>query len=124
MNIGELTFNNKQFRINGWQKTAGIVPESYKQRYLALYEKSKDNKIENKTTVYSTPLSELPSYKLKNYIDENKLNIKTARKFDKLDAVIISDIFIRDNYTDLKNTIGIQKLIKAITPHNHQIICI
>lgn len=102
MNIGELTFNNKQFRTSGWQRVAGIIPESYKQRYLALYEANKDNKIENKTTVYSTPLSELPSYKLKNYIDENKLNIKTARKLDKLDAIIISDIFIRDNYLDLK----------------------
>ena len=105
MNISKLTFDtskHKHFRINGWEKVAGIIPESYKQRYLALYEANKDNKIENKTTVYSTPLSELPSYKLKNYIEENKLNIKTARKFDKLDAVIISDIFIRDNYTDLK----------------------
>lgn len=102
MNISELTFNNKHFRTNGWQKVAGIIPESYKQQYLALYEANKDNKIENKTTVYSTPLSELPSYKLKNYIEENKLNIKTARKFDKLDAVIISDNFIRDNYLDLK----------------------
>ena len=113
MNIGELTFSNKQFRINGWQKTAGIVPESYKQRYLALCEKSKDNKIENKTTVYSTPLSELPPYKLKNYIEENKLNIKTARKFDKLDAVIINDNFIRDNYLDLKTYVWDSKANKS-----------
>ena len=105
MNISKLTLDtskHKYFRSNGWEKVAGIIPESYKQRYLALYEANKDNKIENKTTVYSTPLSELPSYKLKNYIDENKLNIKTARKFDKLDAVIISDNFIKDNYLDLK----------------------
>jgi len=104
MNIGKLVFetHKNEFHINGWERVAGIIPESYKQRYLALFEKSKDNKIENKTTVYSTPLSELPPYKLKNYIEENKLDIKTARKFDKLDAVIISDIFIRDNYTDLK----------------------
>ena len=60
-----------EFHINGWERVAGIIPESYKQRYLALFEKSKDNKIENKTTVYSTPLSELPPYKLKNYIEEN-----------------------------------------------------
>ncbi len=56
MNIGKLTLDNKYLRINGWEKVAGIIPESYKQRYLALCEKSKDNKIENKTTVYSTPL--------------------------------------------------------------------
>jgi hypothetical protein len=105
MHITQLTFDpgHKRLRTNGWEKVAGIIPESYKQRYLALYETNKDNKIEDKTTVYSTPLSELPSYKLKNYIAENKLNIKTARKFDKLDAVIISDLFIRENYTDLKN---------------------
>ena len=105
MHITQLTFDpgHKRLRTNGWEKVAGIIPESSKQRYFALYETNKDNKIENKTTVYSTPLSELPSYKLKNYIEENKLNIKTARKFDKLDAVIISDLFIRENYTDLKN---------------------
>jgi len=113
MNISELTFNNKHFRTNGWQKVAGIIPESYKQQYLALYETNKDNKIENKTTVYSTPLSELPSYKLKNYIAENKLNIKTARKFDKLDAVIISDIFIKDNFLDLKTYVWDSKANKS-----------
>jgi len=113
MNISELTFNNKHFRTNGWQKVAGIIPESYRQQYLALYEINKDNKIKNKTTVYSTPLSELPSYKLKNYIDENKLNIKTARKFDKLDAIIISDNFIRDNYLDLKTYVWDSKTNKS-----------
>lgn len=104
MNIANLTFekSKKTFHIKSYEKVAGIMPESYRQQYLALYETNKDNKIENKTTVYLTPLSELPSYKLKNYIEENKLNIKTARKFDKLDAVIISDIFIRENYIDLK----------------------
>jgi len=62
MNISKLTLDtskHKYFRSNGWEKVAGIIPESYKQRYLALYEANKDNKIENKTTVYSTPLSEL-----------------------------------------------------------------
>lgn len=115
MNIANLTFekSKKIFHINSYEKVAGIIPESYKQRYLALCEKGKDNKIENKTTVYSTPLSELPSYKLKNYIDENKLSIKTARKFDKLDAVIINDIFIRDNYLDLKKYVWDSKANKS-----------
>jgi hypothetical protein len=113
MNIANLTFNNKQLCINGWEKVAGIIPESYKQQYLTLCEKSKDNKIENKTTVYSTPLSELPPYKLKNHIEENKLNIKTARKFDKLDAVIISDNFIRDNFLDLKKYVWDSKANKS-----------
>jgi len=113
MNIGKLTLDNKYLRINGWEKVAGIIPESYKQQYLALCEKSKDNKIENKTTVYSTPLSELPPYKLKNYIEENKLNIKTARKFDKLDAVIISDLLIKDSYLDLKTYVWDSKANKS-----------
>lgn len=115
MNIGKLAFetHKNEFHINGWERVAGIIPESYKQRYLALFEKSKDNKIENKTTVYSTPLSELPPYKLKNYIEENKLDIKTARKFDKLDAVIISDIFIKDNFLDLKTYVWDSKANKS-----------
>ncbi len=44
MNISKLTLDtskHKYFRSNGWEKVAGIIPESYKQRYLALYEANK-----------------------------------------------------------------------------------
>jgi hypothetical protein len=35
---------------------------------------------------------------LKNYIEENKLNIETARKTEKLDTLIINDTFIKEAY--------------------------
>jgi hypothetical protein len=81
---------------------ADIIPDEYNLEYKKLYEKYKDNKLKDNTTVYLTPLSIFPSYKLKNYIDENKLNISTARKSDKLDTVIVSDLFIRENFIDSK----------------------
>lgn len=79
-----------------------IISDEYNLEYKKLYEKYKDNKLKDNTTVYLTPLSIFPSYKLKNYIDENKLNIDTARKPDKLNAVIVSDLFIRENFIDSK----------------------
>lgn len=86
-----------------YNKTAGIIPAEYKDK-LATFINTLDKniKLEDNETVYVTPLSELPSYKLKNYIQENKLNITTARKLEKLDTIIISDSFIRKGYIDLK----------------------
>ena len=48
--------------------------------------------------VYLTPLSSVPGYKFKNFIEENKLNISIARKLDKLDTLIISDELIKEYY--------------------------
>ena len=68
------------------------------KEYLDLYERFKDNKLTDNTTVYLTPLSSVPGYKFKNFIEENKLNISTARKLDKLDTLIISDELIKEYY--------------------------
>jgi hypothetical protein len=43
-------------------------------------------------------MANLPSYKLKNYIEENKLNINLTRVYSKLNAIIIDDNFIRESY--------------------------
>ena len=75
-----------------------IIPKDLYHKYETLYQKYKDNKLKSNTTVYLTPLSSFPSYKLKNYIEENKLNIKTARKTEKLDTLIINDTFIKEAY--------------------------
>ena len=75
-----------------------IIPKDLYPKYETLYQKYKDNKLKSNTTVYLTPLSSFPSYKLKNYIEENKLNIETARKTEKLDTLIINDAFIKEAY--------------------------
>lgn len=75
-----------------------IMPKDLYFKYEKLYQKHKDNKLKHNTTVYLTPLSSFPSYKLKNYIEENNLNIKTARKTEKLDTLIINDTFIKESY--------------------------
>jgi len=81
-----------------YNQVIGIVPEDLYPKYEALYQKYKNNKLKYNTTVYLTPLSSFPSYKLKNYIEENKLNIETARKTEKLDTLIINDTFIKEAY--------------------------
>jgi len=75
-----------------------IISQETKEILQNLFQESKNNKIKNNSTLWLTSLSELPNYKLKNYIKENKLNISTARKFSQLDNVIISDSFIEREY--------------------------
>ena len=81
-----------------YNQVIDIVSKDLYPKYEALYQKYKDNKLKSNTTVYLTPLSSFPSYKLKNYIEENKLNIETARKTEKLDTLIINDTFIKEAY--------------------------
>ena len=76
-----------------------IIPNDLHLKYEKLYQKFKNNKLKSNTTVYLTPLSLFPSYKLKNYIEENKLNIQTARKTEKLNTLIINNDFIREEYS-------------------------
>jgi len=85
---------------SGWSIVKGYVEESKIKAYQELYALNQNNRLENNTTVYLTPLSEFPSYKLKNYIEENKLNIKTARKLDKIDTLIINHDFITSSYSN------------------------
>lgn len=93
----QLGYQNKL--RNSWSLIKGYVDEHKTKVYQELYELNQNNKLEDNTTVYLTPLSEFPSYKLKNYIEENKLNIKTARKLDKVDTLIINHDFITSSYT-------------------------
>jgi len=90
--------NRKKLANASWNQVIDIIPEDLYPKYKTLYQKYKDNKLKSNTTVYLTPLSSFPSYKLKNYIEENKLNIETARKTEKLDTLIINDTFIKEAY--------------------------
>ena len=104
-----LDSRNKKLTSTNWNQTADIVSKDLYLKYEKLYQKYKDNKLKPNTTVYLTPLSSFPSYKLKNYIEENKLNIKMARKTKKLDTLIISNDFIKEAYFSIILTKQTQK---------------
>jgi len=93
--------HNSHLRIS-YNKITGYITKELIDEYNELYQLNKENKLENNTVVNLTPLSNFPSYKLKNYIEENNLNITTARKLDKLDYLIINNEFIHTSYLNLK----------------------
>ena len=103
--IGRLTLShdgrgNRMFNV-GYNMVGGIIPEDYQLRIKKFLDESKDNKLTDNSIVYVTPLSELPAYKLKNYIQENKLKITTARKFEKLDTLVLNRDFIERHYYNI-----------------------
>jgi hypothetical protein len=88
-----------QFTKKYWgNKENRFIPKELLLRYKSLYETYKDNTLKNNTKVYSTQLSELPSHKLKNYVEENKLNITYGRKWTEINSVIIGHSFIKEHY--------------------------
>ena len=91
--ISSTTYGSVRYSIDH-TLTAGFLTKEILNRYEQLCEKNKDNKIKNNSTIYSSPLSNYPAYKLKNYIQENKLNINKARKWDKIDTIIIDKDFL------------------------------
>lgn len=80
----------------GWSETAGFLTKEFIKEYKQLCENSKNNKIKNNSVIYQTPISNYPVYKLKNYIQENKLDIKKARKWSKIDTIIIDKDILND----------------------------
>lgn len=77
-----------------WVSTAGFLNKEIIDKYKELCEKNKNNQIKDNSVIYLSPLSNYPIYKLKNYIQENKLNITKARKWDKIDTIIIDKDFL------------------------------
>jgi len=83
---------------NNIHKRISIITKEHEDKYNKLYNNNKDNKIENNTTLCMSPLSNLPNYKLKSYITENKLNIKTVRRTSKPNILVINDSLIKEYY--------------------------
>jgi len=81
-----------------------FIPQSVALEYRELRDKWKNNTLKTNTKVYSTQLSQLPSFKLKNYIEENKLSISFGRKWRELDTVIVGDNFIEEIFK-IKNAL-------------------
>lgn len=89
---------------NSIMDTLCIITTEYKHKYEQLYNNCKDNKLQNNTTVCLSPLSNLPNYKFKSYLTENKLNIKNVRRNSKPNALIISNALIKEYYYNEYNT--------------------
>jgi hypothetical protein len=95
--INPANWGGRKYSVH-YTSAAGFLNEEIIKKYKQLCEKSKDNKIKNNSVIYQSPLSNYPSYKLKNYIQENKLNITKARKWGKIDTIIIDKDFL--NYLE------------------------
>ena len=98
--------NTVAFFSKTWyeRKQPLFIPQSVALEYRELRDKWKDNTLKTNTKVYSTQLSQLPPFKLKNYIEENKLNISFGRKWKELDTVVIGNSFI-DEIFNAKNAL-------------------
>ncbi len=90
--------NTVAFFSKTWyaRKQPLFIPQSVALEYQELRDKWKDNTLKTNTKIYSTQLSQLPSFKLKNYIEENKLDISFGRKWRELDTVVIGNNFIEE----------------------------
>jgi hypothetical protein len=106
---------NSYNKLEGrWPHIIECINEETINKYKELFSQHKHNKLEDNTAVYLTPLSIFPSYKLKNYIEENNLNIKTTRKLDTVDVLIVNYDFIFSSYIKLQEyyIIPADKIIK------------
>lgn len=87
--------------IAGWLPVVDklyIIDDDIRKKYDALYNRFKDNKLKDNTSIHLSSLSTLPSYKLRTYIKDNDLDIQTVRKTSPYNSLVISDSFIRENY--------------------------
>ena len=122
-----LNYSNNGTNVQSWfapstynRNPARIITSDIVDLYKELYTNNKDKRLKSNTTVYITPLVNLPLYKFRNYIKENKLNITTARKIDKLDSMVISDSLIREFYINEKSSkfyVIPNKLLIQLTPN-------
>jgi len=104
----ELSISSKSLYGSYYSYTGNITKEDIEQ-YSIIYDKFKDNKLKDNSSINISSLSEFPSYKLKNYINENNLNISITRKVEKINTIILSNSFINRSYFDdyeIKNNIN------------------
>jgi len=96
---------NSSLSKYSWSKTQPLfIPQNVALEYRELRDKWKSNTLKTNTKLYSTQLSQLPSFKLKNYIEENKLDVTFGRKWRELDTVVIGDNFIEEMF-EIKNAL-------------------
>ena len=85
---------------NRWTKNGDVnqykfCSNSLLNRYKTLREKTKNNKLQDNSTVYFSPFTEFPLYKFKNYIEESKLNItRSSRYNNSVNTIVLNDNII------------------------------
>lgn len=87
-----------------WSQTMGFIPKETLDWFDQLCKDSKENEIKDNSTIYSSPMSNYPAYKLKNFIEENKMNVSKARKWDKIDTIILDEEFLSSLKNDEEKT--------------------
>jgi hypothetical protein len=124
------------FYLNNWRKNECamyLLDKSVLTKYKSMYESNKDNTLVPNSTIHFSKLTKLPQYKLKEYINNNKLNIKKSRNINDIDTLIISNELINEyfNETTYIRTQVIneyykipkafyEKTIKPLLGHNHR----
>jgi hypothetical protein len=104
--------NKFYLNANSYYRDLHIIPTEYIEQYNILYNTFKDNQIKPNISVYVTPLSRYPTFKLKNHSEVNGLNIKTTRKIKEIDALILDHEFITECY------LGEETKTYYIIPHS------
>jgi hypothetical protein len=99
-------YNRKKYLLtaNPWRQNIQIIPPECIDQYHILHDKFKDTQLKNNTSVYITPLSIYPAFKLKNHSEVNKLGITITRKIKEIDALILDHELITQYYlnTEIK----------------------
>ena len=73
-----------------------VIQSSLGDRYKALREKTKNNRLQNDSTIWFSPFTEFPLYKFKDYVDNNNVNITRSKKLNNtVDTVILNDSIIQ-----------------------------
>lgn len=90
-----------------------LISTSLLDKYKALKNKFKNNKLKDNSTVYFSPFTDYPLYKFKEYVNENKLNINRISKLkNEVNAVVINDIILeRFEQQDYYNNYGLYYII-------------
>lgn len=90
--------NKHYLNVSSYSRNLHIIPTEYIEQYDILYNTFKGNQLKPNTSVYVTPLSRYPTFKLKNHSEVNELNIKTTRKIKEIDTLILDHEFITECY--------------------------
>jgi len=91
------------FYISNWRKNECLMyllDKSILTKYKSMYESNKNNTLIPNSTIHFSKLTKLPQYKLKEYINNNKLNIKKSRNINDIDTLIISNELINEYFNE------------------------
>ena len=89
------------FYMSNWKKDENLtylLDQSILTKYKLLYESNKNNSLTPNSIIHFSKLTKLPQYKLKEYINSNKLNITKSRNIKDANTVVISSELINEYF--------------------------